>query len=175
MSAQIRFFATANDLVPVLESIEIENKIKYVKLGRNETPAVESFLTVTALPNLGRASNESSINCDSFLICRQNESIRARQVVGHAFVIDQLLNPETVAFSPGGLWGSDTLLHGRFATASETMFSAALLKLIGSKFRKRFKKIKAFYVGNEAEQMLDGGRRLTIAAQSPRELDLSRK
>ena len=68
MSTQIRFFATADDLVPVLKSIESKNQIKYVKFGRSDTPAVESFLTVTALPTLGRASNESSINCDSFLI-----------------------------------------------------------------------------------------------------------
>jgi hypothetical protein len=74
----------------------------------------------------------------------------------------------------GGLWGDDILLHGRFASASKEAFSSELLQLVGSLVRKQFKKIKAFYVGQAAERMLDSGKRLTIAVQSPRTIDLSR-
>jgi len=174
MPTQIRFFATQNDLVPVLEAVEAGRAIMYVKFGWSDSQLPESFPTVTMLPNLGTASHEAAINCDSFLICLREKAIRARQVPGPRYVFDQLLNPETVTFAPGGFWGNDVLLHGRFATTSSEMFSVELMKLLGSAVRKRFDKIKAFYVGEEAAQMLDSGKRLTIAVQSPRMLDLSR-
>jgi hypothetical protein len=84
------------------------------------------------------------------------------------------LNPKTITFTPGGYWGNDILLNGRFATASSDDVSLGLLKRFRSLVRKRFEKIKAFYVGAEAAQLLDGGKRLTIAAQSPEMFDLSR-
>jgi hypothetical protein len=173
MPTQIRFFATRSDLVPVLEAIEKERDLKYVQFGWSDTQAATSFPTLTAIPNLGTASHESAINCSSFLICRKQDAIKPRTVPGR-YVFDQLLNPETVTFTPGGLWGDGILLYGRFATASTSVFSLELMKLCGMAVRKRFKKVKAFYVGEEAEQLLDRGRRLTIAAQSPRTLDLSR-
>ena len=174
MSDQIRFFATMNDLVSVLEIVESQRNIKYVKYGRQNNPLVKSFVTVKALPNLGTASNEAAINCDSFLISCREEAIIARNIEGSLYILDQLLNPDTITFTPGGLWRKDVLLHGRFATVSETTASVVLLKLIGLSLRKKFKRIKAFYVGGEAEQMLDAGKRLAIAVQSPRKLDLSR-
>jgi hypothetical protein len=173
MSTQIRFFATKNDLVPLLEAVEAVREIRYVRFGRAASPTPVSCPTITALPKLGVASHESAINGDTYLICGVAEGLHAREVAG-GFVFDQLLNPDTVTFTPGGFWGDDVLLHGRFATASATSASSGLMKLLGSAVRKRFKKVKAFYVGPEAEQVLDSGKRLAIAAQSPRTLDLSR-
>jgi hypothetical protein len=173
MPSQIRFFATKNDLVPVLEALEAAREIKYVRFGVAGGSAPASFSAVAVLPKLGIASHESSINSDTYLICGKAETLRAREVA-RGFVFDQLVNPDTVTFTPGGFWGEDVLLHGRFATASATPFSSDLMKLLGSVARKRFKKVKAFYVGPEAEHCLDRGKRLAIAAQSPRTLDLSR-
>jgi hypothetical protein len=48
------------------------------------------------------------------------------------------------------------------------VISSELLRLVRSLMRKQFKKIKAFYVGQAAERMLDSGKRLTMAVQSPR-------
>ena len=41
--------------------------------------------------------------------------------------------------------------------------------------RKSFRKIRAFCVGSHAEALLDAGKRLTVAEQSPREFDLTRE
>jgi hypothetical protein len=49
------------------------------------------------------------------------------------------------------------------------------MKVFKSETKKRFRKIKTFYVGQEAERMLDEGKRLTAAAQSPQWMDLSRR
>ena len=174
MASHVLFFATRNDLLPILEAAEKDREIKYVKFGASATPSQESFSTGAAIPRLGQPSYESSVASDTFLVCDRSEVIRPRQVSGPRYLFDQLVNPDTISFTPGGLWGEDVLLHGRFATASTSKASLELMKLFRAVIRKRFKKIKAFYVGSEAEQMLDEGKRLTIAAQSPKTVDLSR-
>jgi hypothetical protein len=171
---QIQFFATKDDLLPLLEGVEKEAEINYVQAGWSDTAAANCYSTGAVLPNLGTASAESAVNCTTYLICPQGELIRARPISGQSYAFDQLLNPNTVAFTPGGLWDRDILLYGRFSSVSDGAFSSELLKLLGSLVRKRFKKIKAFFVGNEAERMLDAGKRLAIAVQSPKTLDLSR-
>src|SRR5713101_6531804 len=167
MASQILFFGTKTDLLPVLDSAEKEQGIKYVRFGSFDKPVSESFVRGADIPDLGIASSQSASNCATFLVCDQNTEVRPRQIRGHGYAFDQLGNPDTITFDPGGLWGDDVLLHGRFATASTAAPSIELLKLFRSLVRKRFEKIKAFYVGKEASQMLARGKRLTIAAQSP--------
>jgi len=97
-----------------------------------------------------------------------------RRLVGvRRFAIDQLKNPDTITFSPGGLWNNDILLHGRVATASQSKSSQALMKRFKAALQKTFVKVKAFYVGPQALMLLKNGQRLTISAQSPREFDLA--
>jgi hypothetical protein len=89
------------------------------------------------------------------------------------FAIDQLVNPDTVVFTPGGVWNEEILLHGRIATASESDASQNLMKRFQSALKKHFTKIKAFYVGPGALALLKSGKRLTASEQSPREFDLT--
>jgi len=96
-----------------------------------------------------------------------------KAVVGlERFSIDQLVNPDTITFTAGGLWNGEILLHGRFGTASESKSSQELLKRFGDAIATEFTKINAFYVGSNALELLKRGTRLTIAEQSPREFDL---
>jgi len=161
-------------LLRILEAAEKAHEIKYVRFGASDNPTPNSFPSAAFIPGLGRASSESSISSDTFLICNRSENIHPRQVSGPRYLFDQLLNPETVTFTPGGLWGEDLLLNGRFATASTGTVSLGLLKLFQSLVRKRFTRIKAYYLGEEAAQTLDQGKRLTIGAHSARTFDLSR-
>jgi hypothetical protein len=39
--------------------------------------------------------------------------VHARQIAGARYSFDQLTNPGTITFAPGGLWGEEVLLHGR--------------------------------------------------------------
>jgi hypothetical protein len=174
MASQILFFATLNDLLPILATVEQETEIKYVKCGSFDSATTSSFTNAALIPELGNASSESSINSATFLICDRREEVHPRQVAPARYVFDQLVNPKTIAFTPGGCWGEDILLNGRFATGSTGAVSVGLLKRYQSLIRKRFEKIKAYYVGEEAAQQLDQGKRLTIAVQSARMFDLSR-
>jgi hypothetical protein len=122
------------------------------------------------------AKNESAVACDSFLVSDKNISIVSRKLSDfngvERFAFDQLKNENTIVFSPGGVWEKNILLNGRVSTVSEHEVSTRLMKRFGSAIRKKFIKVKAFYVGEEALEMLKHGKRLTIAAQSPIEFDL---
>jgi hypothetical protein len=48
------------------------------------------------------------------------------------------------------------------------------MKLFASAFRKRFSKVKGFWVGKDALALLERGARLTMAVSSPSEFDLKR-
>ena len=75
----------------------------------------------------------------------------------------------------GGRWGEEVVLNGRVATVSGSDFAQELMKSFSRSFKKRFSKIKAFYVGLGASVLLDAGKRLTAAEQSHREFDLTRE
>ncbi|MGO8747256.1 MAG: hypothetical protein ACLQNE_14820 [Thermoguttaceae bacterium] len=176
----ILFFALKEDLLALLELVESKGSLKYVLTGNfladeiKDGPTV--FATGAAIPNLGKATAESAIACESFLVCEQETPINLDAVHGRTskrVCVDQLANPDTVTFTPGGVWNEDVVLHGRTATASESQISQVLMKRFQAAIKKAFTKVKAFYVGPKALTLLESGKRLTISAQSPREFDLA--
>jgi len=176
MSSEIRFFATGSDLLLLLGALEQQKTIKYVSRAGRETPSPVEYQHAAEIPDFGIASSESAVGCRSFLIFDRNQVVEPRPVAGGTrYAFDQLFNPDSVSFSPGGLWRGNILLEGSFGTAySGRDFSAGLMKLLRSAIRKQFAKVKAYYLSTEAEAMLNDGKRLTAAEQCPREYDLSR-
>lgn len=173
---QTIFFATREDILPVLKDFETAGSVKYIPMGTDISPSYSTFTQGACIPNLGRASHASAINCESFLVCNAECEINLRSLSSNGkvrFAIDQLKNPDTIVFSPGGEWNKEILLHGRLSTASQSKMSQALMRKFHKALRKTFVKIKAFYVGPQALSLLKGGKRLTISAQSPREFDLT--
>ncbi len=174
---QTMFFATKDDLVPMLKQVEEKGPLKYVKFGRSLSHEVESFSRASDIPNLGIATCESAIGSDTFLVCYPESQIKVgvvNQSDGiRSFHTDQLINPDTITFSSGGMWKPDILLYGRVASASNSPISKSLMRRFQSSIKKHFVKIGACYVGPNALEALKDGKRLTIAEQSPREFDLT--
>ena len=173
---QVLFYATKDDLLPLLEEIESKGPVMYVRMGHDRDRAYESYSRGREISNLGEATCDSAINCTSFLVCRAGEEIKVRPITLNTgvevFAVDQLLNPNTVTFSPGGLWKQEVVLHGRVATTSDSKPAQELMRRFQSAIKKSFTKVKAFYVGPQANALLESGKRLTIAVQTPREYDL---
>jgi hypothetical protein len=146
-------------------------------MGIYPAEVAEKYGSIEDIPDLGRATADSAISSREFLMVKKNCTVNMESVAtvhGKRYVIDQLLNPNSVTFAPGGLWGSDVLLNGRFATVHNDEGSQALMKQFAKILRKSFRKLKAYWVGPEAERLLEAGKRLTIAAQTPREFDLTK-
>jgi hypothetical protein len=178
----ILFFALKEDLLALLELIESEGSLKYVRMGNFPAEEVKNglgvFCTGAGIPNLGKATAESATACETFLVCEQETPINLRTLhgsTGERVCVDQLANPDSVAFTPGGIWNEDVVLHGRIATTSESQTSQALMKRFQAAVKQSFSKVKAFYVGTKASILLESGKRLTISTQSPREFDLARQ
>ena len=174
---QLQFFATKNDLLPVLESVEQKMALKYALTEHRPVDRAEIFLSVRDLPNLGVATHESASSCNQFLVVAKEKDIYPRALPAFQgkprFAFDQLENPETVVLNPGGWWKGDILLYGMVGTASDHPSSLNLMKLYASAIRKQYTKIKGYYVGAEAQDALKAGKRLTIAAQSPPQFNLA--
>lgn len=173
---QIMFFALKEDLLPVLELVESKGALKFVRMGnfaRHEVKdGISVFDTGAAIPNLGKASADSTVACEHFLVCERETPVNLR-FVGERVCIDQLVNPDSVVFVPGGIWNEDVVLNGLIGTASDSEISKDLMKRFQAAVKKTFSKVKAFYVGPKALALLESGKRLAGAVQSPREFDLT--
>lgn len=179
----ILFCAVKEDLLAVLQMVETIGPLKYLRTGNFLRAVVEDGIDIfnsgAEIPSLGKATAESSHACDTYLVYGQETSINFRHFQGVGGVervcIDQLVNPDTVTFTPGGIWDSETILEGRIATASESQTSQGLMKRFHGPVRNIFTKIKAFYVGPKALELMKQGARLTMAVQSPPEFDLTNR
>jgi hypothetical protein len=175
--SQVLFFALKGDLLCIIDLVESKGALKYARMGnfaRHEIKdGISVFDTGAGIPHLGKASADSTAACEAFLVCERETQINLRPVQGERVCVDQLANPDSVVFAPGGIWNEDVVLNGRIGTASDSAISKALMKRFQAAVKKTFSKVKAFYVGPTALVLLKGGKRLAGAVQSPRELDLT--
>jgi hypothetical protein len=134
------------------------------------------FDDVNLLQNLGEADADATISCASYLIFLKGSPINFRELGGlpltARYTFDQLANPDSVLFTPGGFYDRTTMLAGMAGTASSTAISQKIMRLMKSSIKKRFSKHAAFWLGPEAKEALDQNMRLTTNIRSPREYDL---
>jgi hypothetical protein len=175
----IPFFALRGDLLPVLELVESQGPLNYTPIGNFLGSEVEEgirvFVTGAEIPNLGKARADSSVSCEAFLVCKRETAINLRIAGknGERICVDQLANPDSVTLRPGGVWTVDIVLEGTIGTASDSELSQALMKQFQVAINTTFRKVKGYYVGPKALALLEMGKRLTAAVQSPPEDDLA--
>jgi hypothetical protein len=173
---QLMFYATAQDLGPVLSSLEAEKRLQYTLTGSFKVNTAQTFLSYASIPELGQAHHPTAVANPTYLISLQGTPIRAREVPqtagGVRYFFDQILNEDTVAFSPGGRYSDDVILYGMIGTVSTCVTSKNLYNFFAKAFRGNFAKIQEFLVGPEALSLARRGIRLTIGAASPAEFDL---
>jgi len=85
-----------------------------------------------------------------------------------------MANPQTVVLDSGGLVDRQRLIAGQIGTATVNKQSEEIYALFAKVVRRRFEKIKSYYVGPEAIRLFDLGTRLTPTAKSSEVYDLVR-
>lgn len=172
----VHFYATKEDLLPVLKSIEEQSQIKYVLTGLLESADLQTYQTAADIPSLGIAKHENAIACAAYLVADREKNIvshkRPQNAGGVRYEVSQMGNPQTITFQPGGLFDGKALLYGRIGTISDAPESLALFRFFATVLRKHFKKADIYYVGSKAYELWKSGTRLTQAVQSPPEFDL---
>jgi hypothetical protein len=177
MTKLLQFFAVEDDLLQVLLDVGSIMPLQVVPRQAAGIASKDASMSSVELPPLGVATNESAVNSAAFRMAERSTIIRSRPVQLNSgeihFLIDQLENPDTVVLRPGGVWDSAVVLYGSAGTASDSAASKGLMKALERGLRKHFKKVGPYWVGPKAFVMLREGKRLTIAAQSPRDFDLA--
>jgi hypothetical protein len=191
------FFATKDDLLPGLNAIESGNMLKYVLDRRYESRDVPCYNSAVDVPDFGLVHGRRS---PCYLTMPRWNSVRLRRIVtvprgmrrdwryqvamclamvgislprGEVwYAVSNGWNPSSIVFAPGGLFEERTLLSGEISTILMNKASVQLFLLFRTEILRGFSKIKSFYVGPEAQELLRKGFRLTIDAQASRTLDL---
>ncbi len=172
------FFATPADIVPVLERFEANSSLKYVVLGNLTTPNRAIFFSSSEIPEPGISTHETGFLSTGYLVSFRDTKNRMTAFVGsmgeRRWELDNGSNEETVRLTMAGRWGDDVLLPGVMDTLHDTPAAQQLMKwFLAALKREGFLKVRSWWVGPEAMEMLRAGKRLTTTAvQSPPEFDL---
>lgn len=175
---QLSFFATKDDLESLLRKVESEQRLQFVLTGLSDSPSVAPILSLLGVASLGRLSAGDHNQGPCYLVASRAISIEARPVAqrrgGVKYAMDQQANPKTIAFRPSGAFGENCLIDGQAGTTSDDPASLALFQSFRKEIQRQFAKVKQFYVGKEAGELLDKGWRLTANVKSPTLYDLKR-
>lgn len=175
---QGHFFAAADDLIPVFERAEKKESFSYTVAGLFDSPELVTVRTGAALPTLRQpAPHREAVGCPWYLVMPPDLSVQVREVTqragGMKYAVDQLINPDSIVVSHGGVYDPNILLYGKIGTSTDSKIAISLFRLFANAIAKHFERIRSFWVGPEARQLRKNGWRLTIGANSPRENDLA--
>ncbi|MGD9720803.1 MAG: hypothetical protein AB7O59_14025 [Pirellulales bacterium] len=178
MSRSLYFFATKQDVESLIAAVEAHRDLLYVRAGMSDDVELVSFTSGLHLPGLGVATVGDWNREPWWLIVDRTQSVELRSVLqrrgGTRHAIDQILNPASVAFEPGGLHCENVIIAGQVGTCTDDPTSKDLVNLFAREIRRHFKRIRSFFVGPQAEEMLDAGCRLTTSIKSSKDYDLFR-
>ena len=109
------FFATPDDLLPVLLDVEGRRALAYTQCGHVNEPNVRSFCSAKELPtHFKTAPHEAYVHGPSYLVTEAGKPIALRQLAPFGgqvrWAIDQLTNSDSTELSHGGfLWRANSV------------------------------------------------------------------
>lgn len=177
-SKQVMFFAVFEDIKQILQDIEVLIDICYYKAGMFDDKNIPAYNSIFDSHDIGFVSYGDWNKINSYLVLNAITSLNIRDVPqrtgGVKFAVDQMKNPKSIELKLGGVYkGKDNVIvAGRVSTISEDSDSENLYKVFSEKFKKKFNRIGAFYVGQIAERKLNEGWRLVTNEKLPKEYDL---
>ncbi|MBC7928242.1 MAG: hypothetical protein H7039_21565 [Bryobacteraceae bacterium] len=172
----ISFFATAEDIRPVLAAIESKYDLQYSECGLFQEEQRPIILSLSSLESLGTAATGDASHEPTYLVGHALAAINIRRVPqrkgGTRFAVDQLNNLGTIVFRPGGKYFDSAVISGLAGTVRDEPISKELLTAFSAEIRSRFTAVKECWVGPAALRNLREGARLTNAVTAQPEYDL---
>jgi hypothetical protein len=174
------FYATGADILPVLRRLEQDHLVKYIPTGKRSEINRPIYLTWREIPNPGISTNETGFLSIAYMVSPRN----IKNVI-YAFtdkkgqkswLLSNGDNPDSVILTMAGLWTTGTLLPGNMRTLHDTPNAQRIMKTFRAAVKaESFVKYDVYWFGREAIDMLQAGRRLVEAEQSPRSFDIPRR
>jgi len=177
-SKQIFFFTTLADIESVFSILENSFAIKYYKTGLLDSNLMPVYKSIFDVPNVGFVNYGDWNFTDSYLMMPKNTSLNIRDISqrngGVKYAVDQSENSESVVINIGGIYlkGNNVLAAGKMGTISTSTFSDDIYKMFVRELRKKFRKVKTFYVSRQAEDKLKSGWRLVTDDRQTKDYDL---
>ncbi len=173
----VNFFATAEDLRPVLAAVESTCDLQYLECGMFEQETRPIMSNLFSHASLGTAAEGDANHEPTYLVGHRCTAIKIRPVPqrkgGTKFVVDQLSNPGTIVLRPGGKYLDSAVISGLVGSVKDDPVAKELLSLFLEEIRRRFTAVKGCWVGPGALRNLREGARLTSAITAPSEYDLA--
>lgn len=124
---QIMFFCTDDDLKPVIENLENEYAIKYIKMGLFDEKENTAYLSFESIPHFGYPKVGDWIQDDAYMLSPKDTEITIREVAqrkgGIKYAIDPLANQTSICLQSGGIVSDSVLLAGKCGTTFLNEFS----------------------------------------------------
>lgn len=176
-SKQIMFFATRSDIQEILANMEDLFHVVYFETGLFDSNNPTKYTSIFSITNFGQASAGDWNNDRGFMIVPKEHKLVVRDINqragGTKYAIDPFANPDSASLRLGGLYENNIMVAGNFGIVYNADFANSIFKYFSSKIKTHFKRIGAFYVGEEAQIKLREGWRLVTDEKSPREYDLT--
>ena len=170
------FFATKNDMLSLVEVIDESSSLNITRAGAVADGDLKAFNRLVDIPGLGVSLHPTNVLNDFYLICKPGVKVSLREVSrrqgGVRYILDQKENLDAVVFRPGGEYFEEGIVVSEVSTIYRSGDSLELFKLFEKKIKKKFSRIRSYYVGPEACEALAKGVRLCTALSSPEEYDL---
>lgn len=180
MSRSVEFFATRQDSLQLLQTLEESSPLFYVRWGHYAEPQAPTYSTASEIPDLGVPSRPRKSE-DRYLVFPEQVPVRFRELTGSTgtpeFITEAPAGVPWVHWHSGGLYGKECLVEGIIETALSNPHELRLFDSFYRAIRKRFLRIESSkmgtsYVGMEALELLRGRMRFVRNSNSsPRILD----
>lgn len=173
-SKGVHHYAIPDDYYPLLRAIEVKRPIKYVIAGMRDIPVLTTYFSGREIPTLGVASFGVSGYETWYMVLDRAARVALREVPQRNGTIRYQTewNPSAISFWPGGLFsptdealsrlfGVPDQLHeqyviqGETGTASDDVDSISLYRLFAGEIRRRFTRVRSFWVGPGALHLMD--------------------
>jgi hypothetical protein len=168
MISRIGFMATTSDLINLMLAVEAQISLKYTLTGFPDEPILKQADSFSRIEGFGVSKRGRLIVDDCFLVSKPDLKILTEPVPqnkgGIKYFISTPLNPKTVGFSPGGLFGGGNfIISGELRKYSDEPEAKEMFKSFQREIKRQFKRHKecAYWLGSEAAVMHLAGARLT--------------
>ncbi|UOQ78076.1 hypothetical protein MUN84_05550 [Hymenobacter sp. 5516J-16] len=174
------FFATTNDIQPIIQAIEQDRNLDYYEAGLFDSQVPVLYNSLVSTPTFDQPAAKATVQCRRYIVLSSPSSLQIRTVPqrmgGFKYAVDQLANPESLAIQLGGIYQDGIIVSSSIGTALNSKFATNLIASYRRRFGKEFRKTASgIYIGSEAEKLLRQGWRLVGDANQPKEYDLQKE
>lgn len=179
---RIRFYATKEDIVGIMQVVEQEIPVEYVRMGWYETDdvkCIERYPSVCDIPHIGYGENVYYMGNRIYMIYPKSTELQFREVEMYKshqlrYMLDTEVNPEAVFYYTGGisLTSPDVMCFAEINTLGGGPFCDHLFKRIKKEFRRISKCYNDMYFCPGAIDFQRKGGRLVYDAATRIENDI---